>query len=316
MLDLRYAFFALVLAVGCSPDDEALVIELEDTRRPDASRETDSGNGAPDTAIMADTAGDLGTAPDLGVVPPTDIGLNIAFDHRFDRAGFFASPEARAVLSEAARQWGIWLRDDFETIVAGTVVYTRDPEDPSLEEFFDIEADIDDVLVFVGSANRDGSLAGSSATAGFPSATDEPELRARLKERWDSADDFEPWTAWMSFDNDQNWFFDATPQTSDDIPAGTSDALSVTLHELGHILGISPGAAFAAHVVDGAFHGPNAMAVYGGPVPLADGFGHIAAGVTIDGKVPVMSTEKPSGVRYELTRLDLAMLADVGYELP
>jgi hypothetical protein len=296
----------LVSAVtGCASDDDLNEIDSPDSGMTTDAAETDTG--------VAQT--DMDVQPDLGVAPQ-EVGLNIAFDFRFDRAGFFGSPEARGVLDEAARQWGVWLQDDFDTIVAGTIVYTRDPEDTTQEPFIEIENDIDDVLVFVGSAPRDGSIAGSSATAAFPPESDDPVLRAALKERWESAEDFEPWTAWMSFDPGRTWFFDPTPETSDDIPVGSSDALSVTLHELGHILGFAPGPAFSGHVVNGAFEGPNAMEVYGGPVPLTADRLHIADGVTIDGKVPVMATFKPSGVRYEITRLDRAILADIGYEVP
>lgn len=315
-----FALLTVLAGFGCGVDADPIQIVLDD---PDTSAESTpdmsetSTSPEPDMAISEpDTDGpDLG-APDPDVVP-TEVGLSIEFDYRFDTAGFFDSPESRGVLEEAARRWGVWLQDDFDTIVAGTPIYTRDPEDPSLEPFINIEDDIDDLLVFVGSAARDGSYAGSSATAAFPAESDDPELRAALYERWESTTNYEPWTGWASFDDDRDWFFDPTPATDDDVPAGSVDAMSIAMHELGHILGVSPSEAFSVHVVDGTFQGPRAMEVYGGPVPLAgDGFGHIADEVRIDGKRPLMSTRKPADARYEITRLDRAILADIGYELP
>ena len=331
MKDARIYPLLAALVAGCSaepdPDRDALVIDTDNFNNASAAQApppadvTDRDDTEDMDPVVDDAPTDV-VDPNVddvedALTPPADVGLHIAFDYRFDRSGFFASAEAKGVLEAAARMWGVWLRDDFDTIVAGTPLYTRDPEDPAQEPFIDIEHDIDDILVFVGSAPRDGSYAGSSATAAFPAESDDPELRAALYARWDSLDNYEPWTGWMSFDTDRDWFFDETPHTADDIPADAVDAVSIALHELGHILGISPGDAFMAHVVDGHFTGPHAMEVYGGPVPLAgDGYGHIADHVRVDGRMPLMATGKPQGVRYEPTRLDLAILADIGYELP
>jgi len=298
-------------------DDDAFVStdQSQDRSRPD-----------PDSAV-ADTGMDAQN-PDLGRVdvgesdsrdldvgePPPVVGLRIEYDYRYDTDGVLSSDAARFTLEEAARQWGYVLQDDFDEIAAGAPIYVRNPQDTSEEMNLTLDFAIDDLLVFVGGAPRSGSAAGSSATAVFPAESDDPELAESLRERWDG-DDFEPWTGWIQYNTDRDWFFDETPETGDDIPSGTTDALSTTLHELGHILGIAPGGAYARLIEDEHFVGARAVAVYGGPVPLADSWGHIAEDVTIDGVTPIMATGRIRGQRYAVTRLDIAMLADIGYEV-
>lgn len=77
---------------------------------------------------------------------------------------------------------------------------------------------------------------------------------------------------------------------------------------------MAPGDVLERLVSDGRFVGARAMAVYGGPVPLADAYGHIAEDVGIDGQTPIMATLRIRGQRYASTRLDVAMLADLGDE--
>lgn len=275
-----------------------------------------------DVAPTPDLAGDLDAGaeepvPDVvdeEVSEPQVVHLKIAYDYRFDSLGFFETAASRGVLEEAARQWGVVLYDDFDEIPTGTTIYVRDPQDTSQESYLTLDSPIDDLLVFVGSAPRASSAAGSSATALIPSEDDDPVLRAALLERWEG-DDFEPWTGWIQFNSDRDWFFDETFGTDDDLPDGATDALTTAVHELGHVLGIGPGGAFARLVQDGTFVGPHAMAVYGGPVPLADAYGHIAEDVTIDGQTPIMATGRIRGRRYAITRLDIAMMADIGYQI-
>jgi hypothetical protein len=327
---LRLSTLALAVVVaGCAddPPDPAEGDQADDARTErdtpgDPGVEGDAEGDGPDgTDTLGDSPGSDAVADGDGAADPATgelpeapaVGLSIAWDYRFDSRGFFETAQSRAVLEEAARQWGVLLRDDFDEIPAGTMIYVRNPQDTSQESYLTLGSPIDDLLVFVGSAPRATSAAGASATALFPAEEDDPELRAALKERWEG-DDFEPWTGWVQFNSERDWFFDTSFDTGGDIPEGATDALSTALHELGHVLGVAPGGAFARLIEDGHFVGQRAMAVYGGPVPLADAYGHIAEDVTIDGLTPIMATGRYRGERYVITRLDVAMLADLGYE--
>ena len=80
------------------------------------------------------------------------------------------------------------------------------------------------------------------------------------------------------------------------------------------MLGVAPGDAFERLVSNGHCVGAWAMAVYRGPVPLADAYGSIAEELRIDGQTPIMATAtgRIRGQRYASTRLDVAILADLG----
>lgn len=129
------------------------------------------------------------------------------------------------------------------------------------------------------------------------------------------------------------FFYDPTPATGDDLPAGQADFLTTVLHEMVHGLAFTGyrGAGgtltaplqspFDQHLtyVNGQpyFAGPFATAVYGGLVPLTPGnhfhygtapssasHGHLG-GIMNGGGLTM-------GLRYDLGDLDLAMLQDTG----
>lgn len=120
-----------------------------------------------------------------------------------------------------------------------------------------------------------------------------------------------------------------------EVPSGRVDTYSVVLHELGHAFGFtgfrdSEGnlngttqSTFDQFVsFDGRtrfFEGPQAMLVYGGPVPLTDqGGSHL--GNALDSGFPgadlvgdlMNGVVFRRGFRYEISELDLAILADTG----
>ncbi len=180
---------------------------------------------------------------------------------------------------------------------------------------FPAEEDIDDVLIFVGCAIVDGGIATSNNTAAIGSVTD-PTLQAQLIERYEGAD-FEPWTGWISFDCGEPWFFDQTPESDDDIPAGVPDFYSTAMHEMGHVLGFGTAAAFEA-LVDasaGTFDGMAAVAAHGGPVPLTSSLVHWDSSLRSDGRPTLMDPSRTVGTRTPPTTVDVAAFTDLGYEV-
>jgi hypothetical protein len=260
---------------------------------------------------------DAGPELDAGPNEPA-IKLKIDFDYRYDTSGFFDDASRRGNLEAAAASWGRLLADDFPNIPAGTSVRSRNPEDPNGEGItFSIDREIDDVLVFVGCSDIDGpggTNAISNHAAALQSVADS-ELRNSLNARYRGAD-FQPWTGWISFDCGQEYFFDSSFDSVDDIPAGVTDFYSVTMHELAHVLGFGTSDAFFA-LSDTApirFLGPSATAEFGGDVPLSSSGTHYQSGVTIGGVPVLMDPSRPGGFRTEPTSLDIAALADIGYE--
>jgi hypothetical protein len=116
--------------------------------------------------------------------------------------------------------------------------------------------------------------------------------------------------------------------------ANRTDAMSVMLHELGHAIafngwrsgtnGSLPGnylSTFDRHVTfDGAnlfFNGPNATGLYGGPLATTfDNYGHLGNRAPRPGQnlIPDLmnGVELTNGVRYDISPLDRAILADTG----
>ena len=80
------------------------------------------------------------------------------------------------------------------------------------------------------------------------------------------------------------------------------DAYNIARHEIAHLLGFGSSPAWKEHESGGYFHGPEAVRVFGGPVPTHDGHWLSVPGLTWD----IMSV--PSSVVLEVT---LAALADI-----
>lgn len=296
---------AIALSWGCAAGTD------EDDELP-----TGGSGGATASAGSGGTAtggGGFGGSHTGGSEPTFDI----RFDYRFDSKGLFDDPDKRIALEAAGAIWGRAIGDDFAPVPAGTEVLSRDPEDPSSPgEVFTLDYEIADLVVFVGFASLDGAsgvLAASTHSAAIGSVSD-PTLAAALADRFHGAD-FEPWTGWIAFDEDEPWFFDSTPEDDGDLPGGSPDFLSVALHELGHVLGFGAADAFVA-LVDSSgmtFGGASASASYGGPVPLDTDLMHIEPSVRVEGMRPLMDPSDAHGERSVITSLDFAFFEDLGY---
>lgn len=159
----------------------------------------------------------------------------------------------------------------------------------------------------------EGGLAQSNHAAALSSVSD-AALATRLRERSEGSD-FQPWTGWISFNCDSPWFFDDTPATDGDIPAGRNDFHSTAMHEIAHVLGFGTSNAFSDLVAGGAFTGPAAVESFGGPVPLTSSGVHLQSSVVSDGRVTLMDVSRTIGTRTLPTPVDIAVMADLGYAL-
>jgi hypothetical protein len=302
---LLLVVFTAATLTGCGDDDSS-----DGSMVGGGGDGGDGGGGAGGSGVGGGAAGGAGgNGPTL---------FTIHFDYRFDTKGLFDAPERRAALEGAAAVWEALIVEDFDDIPAGTQVLSRDPEAPDLDgQTFAYEEPIDDLVVFVGFAAFDGpsgQLAQSYPSAAIGSVSD-PALSSALDARYHGAD-FEPWTAWLSFDESEDWFFDPTPLTGDDLPPSQTDFVSVAMHELGHILGFGTADAYFAFVdAQSQFTGPAAMAAFGGPIPLTgDGY-HIAAGTVVDGGRPLMDPSDAAGERSVVTSAERGLFSDLGYAI-
>lgn len=245
----------------------------------------------------------------------TPTSFRIAIDYRFDQKSLF-SAERRLPLEAAARHWETLIASDFAPVPPGIPLRSRPPEDmdaPGIE--FTLDYPIDDLAILGGFSSLDGpgqrlALSGSSFTPELGNAT----LLAALDRRY-HGNPFQPWIASIGFDDSEDWYFDPTPDTNSDIPSTQSDFMSTALHELGHVLGIGSSAAWDALISGNSFIGAHAMDLVGGPVPLTLDHAHVEKGVMVDQQRALMDPSTPLGARKYPTRLELAILVDLGYKI-
>lgn len=238
--------------------------------------------------------------------------FNIEFDYSFDTNGFFAESARKTALEAAGNIWESYIQDEFKNVPAGTVFRLSNPQTGVFQEV-NLTSDIDDLRIYVGASTTPfGELTdalAAASTEGYDA--DGSVYNARL-----NGSKFQPFVGTLSFNSTLNWFFDSTPNTSNDIPNGSLDFLSVALHEIGHILGIGGATIFQTLGAGGAFNGLNAKNVNGGnPIPLEADLGHIKDGFLSDGQPVLMDPTYPN-TRIAPTRADLALLADIGYRIP
>jgi hypothetical protein len=240
--------------------------------------------------------------------------FKIQFDYRFDTKGWFTSAR-KAALESAARIWEGIIQDEFADVPVGTEISVIHPETGEELEGFRLDRPIDDVLIFVGARSIDGTgnLFADTQPSGL---TDALDGQADYVERYEG-DQFKPWAASMSFDNAEAWFFDATPMTANDIPAGKYDFLAIALQEIGRALGIGFSDAFDNLTVNETFTGTKAKAQNNGAaIPLTpEGYiqdGFIASAI---GTEALMDPIVAIGTRKLPTNLDIALLEDLGYQV-
>lgn len=277
-----------------------------------------TGGIVPDGTDGGPTAdgGPIGPGTEGGPITPpagAPVRFKIQLDYRYDKAGFFTDPVRKKALEGACNIWGRLLASGFENVPAGTFIRVRDPEkptEPALNLTTDVE--IDDLLLFVGSAELGTGQTGiSSPTAGLSGITD-ATLASKLQKRFDG-EPFQPWTAWVAFDRSTNFHFDPEPEANAPVPSGKVDFVSVALHEIGHSLGFGTADAFKGKISNGTFTGARAQAVYGGAVPLTPDLGHVPNATMSDGRRLLMDQSDAPGVRYTPTTLDRAIFEDLGY---
>ena len=276
---------------------------------------TGGAGGGTGGAAGGGAAGMAGTAGGGGAGGASANGFSIKFDYRFDTMNTF-TPERRAALEAAGKIWESLLADDFEDVPANTPIRCRDPKMPDGPGMvFTVDYPIDDLAIFVAFTTVDGAtnrLAVSSNS--FTNQVMDAPLLAKLEARYYQSP-FQPWLGQTSYDDSEAWYFDATPETEDDIPVAADDFITTALHEIGHLLGVGASAAFDKLVVDGKFTGARAVAVNGAPVLLSTDMAHVDKTVMSDGRRNLMDPSSPVGTRKRPTTLDLAILQDLGYHL-
>ena len=194
-------------------------------------------------------------------------------------------------------------------------------DDPTVDGYECIETtitldhDIDDMIIFMRGNTYPGA-------ASFK-LVDNTQY---VHERYTGNDAYQPIASAIDFNINGSWWIDPTPLDNSDDAAhliGATDFITVLQHEMGHSLGLVDRwlrsymggniNSVLEHVVtingNDYFNGENAVAAYGGLVPL-DAVGHV---VTPDYLSVMLS--QPNVASPGPSALDAAILKDIGYHI-
>lgn len=239
--------------------------------------------------------------------------VTFRFDYSLDTSGLFNDPAARAALQQAADALGSQLQDALAPIApAGGNSWTAsflNPVTNRTERLSNLVVGANEIVVLVAAANLPGGDLGVTGGGSVSARGSTLWVNTATNRGQAAGSDYGPWGGMIAFDSQVPWSFDPNGP-----PRGEYDFKSVAEHELEHLLGFGIGAAsFDRYVNRIGFVGPFSDAVYSGAVPLSAGGGHWATGTEVGGLPAAMAPSLPSGTRRELTPLDWAALADIGW---
>ncbi|MDP3073006.1 MAG: hypothetical protein Q8N18_22120 [Opitutaceae bacterium] len=263
------------------------------------------------------------------------LALTITFDYSYDAAGFFsgANTGRRGVLEQAAAAFSSRLTDSLTAITpAGGNTWTASfahPSNPGTTvSLSNLSISADTIVVYIGATDLGAGALGQGAPGGVSASgnanwTSTVTTRGQPGAAGLNPTDFGPWGGAITFNSTAAWHFDSNPATLENFP-GQFDFYSIALRELGHVLGFGTSGSWFSNMPGStpsaaAFGGANAVAVYGGQVPLAAGNAHWLSGTTstaLGSGAPqdaVMGATLSAGTRTYLTALDAAALQDVGW---
>lgn len=258
----------------------------------------------------------VGKAEGRASAPSQVSTFNITFDYRFDSTGFFNDPNRKATLEAAADYWESVIQDEFPNVPTGTEFWIQNPQTKQLDKVV-LDKEIDDIVIFVGARPIRSYAVGEtiSSGAGYKDAT---SFSYVLPERVNGVN-YEPYVGSISFGSDISYSVDKTPFDYSDTPSenGTDASLFITAtHELAHVLGFTQSPIYNARVDGTSFNGVNAKAVNGGnPIPVrnANDIVHLSNITTPSGVSSLMGTGG-GALAFIPTKVDLAILADIGYK--
>ncbi len=244
--------------------------------------------------------------------------LKIILDYRFDDGYFSRHPERKVPLEYVARLWEGVLKTP-RSVAAGTTMTLRvnHTDTKTTKVAFDTATDGFVIFVYAHDYAREVDDDGKptpSTSKGYGFNYGKNLAMGYLT---------------INTNAPRPWFFDATPETADDIPVSDHfDLITTLVHEFGHILGFSRNR--QAPLVksfgkqDERFRGPEAMKLnQGRPVPLEFDSSHIRGDWWSDRHLAVppidryaMHTGDPvQGYRALMTALDVAVMADIGWKV-
>lgn len=274
--------------------------------------------------------------------------ISITIDYTYDTTDFFGAgnPDgaasgalAKAALEAAAQFYSDKITDDFlEISESGTYTWEAlftHPGTGATQLVPSLFVPADTIIIYAGGRSLSGAILGSGRMGAYNAIGN--DFHTILGKRGEvasvygaSATEFALWGGSITFDNDTvgQWWYDHRSTSG---LAGKNDFYSVALHELGHIMGLGSGdswyALHAGPAFEESFTGVNATAANGGINPLLqtdhDRPSHFKDGTMstvfqsdiIQEVAMVPSNTIHLGERRLLTKLDMAALDDIGWDI-
>ena len=268
--------------------------------------------------------------------------LDIIFNYDFDTEGFFSGEEGelrRETLEEAASFYENFITDNLLEIAPSVsdfwTAYFLHPATGELESVFNPNIPEDTIIIYAGGRDFVGALGrggpGNYTVNGTPNFEDIITARGQTGALASTPTDVSLWGGALTFDTNividsisYDWHnsFDTEGLDFDEI-----DFFSITLHELGHILGIGTLPAWENQISGNNFIGAKTLEIYrketdsdASYVPLhADEYhshwstDFTSFDVTGTRRSPVMRARGEFGTRSTLTNIDYAALKDIGW---
>lgn len=284
------------------------------------------------SAIIDWGDGTVATGAVTPQVPASPLAVEFRYD--FDTNGFFDplttdGQTAHDLLELAAEMVAGAIQDELRPIIPGngnrwTATFTN-PSTRMVQKIDNLRVKKNQIIIFAGAADFMDHL-GVGGPGGFAANGSHAwikHVRGRGVARAVGANPSEMslWGGAISFDVNTNWHF---RETTDGLNNKELDFLSVAVHELAHVFGFgnTPDGGgktpWSRHILDDEFRGPTSMAVFGDPVPLDPDGGHWREGTRSgknQNKETAMDPTLRPGKRKLLTELDLAGLADIGWDI-
>jgi len=245
--------------------------------------------------------------------------VTLRLDYRFDTTGFFNDPSRQAAAQAAADAIEPFLQDNLTAIVpSGGDTWNVQYRNPANNQIISLPNQIipaNEIPIYMIGAPLGGTELGLAASGSVSAAGSASWLqtvfgRGQAGATATPVSDFAPWGGFVSIDSLTTWSFNLLPTV---LPT-QFDFTSVAQHEIVHLLGFTDdNPSFARFISGGRFNGPNAVASFGGPVPVTLD-GHFAQSVTSGGTGDTMVPVLPAGTIQRLTPLDQAALRDIGWQ--
>lgn len=252
---------------------------------------------------------------------PVSGPIKFRFDYSLDSSGFFSDVARRTLLQTAADMLSSKFSDSLSPIQpqSGDTWEARflHPITGLKVSKPNLTIAANEILVFVGARDLGASEGGLADRGGFTAQSTRPAFLDAVSSRGQAgasatpATDVGPWGGSIAFDSGRNWYFGMNPSG---LQSTQLDFVSVATHELMHVMGFGTTGVWDSKVVNNTFTGTHAVAVHGASVPLSDS-DHFSNSILVDGRRPTMIQVFSTGERLLPSRLDLAGLRDIGWQL-